>query len=193
MGSVRFGAPTQLIDAIQRQTGADTFIETGTFQGDTAEWAAGQFAHVSTIELPGPWYDGSKERLKNLPAVTLHCGDTREIMRQVVAHLTKPAIFWLDAHWMGSGPKGKDCECPVIDEITYINTSVYVHTILVDDARYFCKPPPPPHDPAYWPDLGAVVTHLTAGNRYVYLVDDVIVAVPKLIKDWFVQYLRSLP
>ena len=193
MGAIRFGAPTELIDAIQRHTGVDTFVETGTFKGDTAEWAAGRFAHVSTIELPGVWYDESHERLKHLPDVILHCGDTRGIMRQVVAHLDKPAIFWLDAHWMGVGPKSEAGECPVLDEITYINTSAYVHTILVDDARYFCKPPPPPHDPAYWPDLGAVVTHLVCGGRQVYLVDDVLVAVPSTIKEWFVQYLRSMP
>jgi hypothetical protein len=188
MGSVHFGLPQALVLEIQKHIDLTAFVETGTHKGDTAEWAAKHFPKVVTIELPGEWYDEAKRRLAPCPNVELLCGDSRKLMVGVMAGLTGAAMFWLDAHWMGCGPKG-DSESPLLDELAIINNTTFPTVVLVDDARYFCRPPSAPHDPEQWPDLGRVVTHLTCAGRYVYLVDDVLIAVPSTIHKWLTRYL----
>jgi hypothetical protein len=108
----------------------------------------------------------------------------------VVAKLAGPAIFWLDAHWMGSGPKSDKGECGLLDEINAVNLSPARHVILCDDARYFQNPPPPPHNPAEWPTAEQVTEALdNRGARFITVHEDVFIAVPMALKDWLVNRL----
>lgn len=51
--------------------------------------------------------------------------------------------------------------------------------MLIDDARLFLAPPPPPHDREQWPSFMQVMDALRARHeRYVTVFEDVIVAVP---------------
>ena len=51
MGLYRMGPPEDLILALQARLRLGDFVETGTYRGDTAAWAAEHFARVTTIEL----------------------------------------------------------------------------------------------------------------------------------------------
>jgi hypothetical protein len=46
MGIVRWGPPEELVLRFKRASSIDMFIETGTFKGDTASWAAAHFPSV---------------------------------------------------------------------------------------------------------------------------------------------------
>jgi hypothetical protein len=112
--------------------------------------------------------------------------------------LKAPAVFWLDAHWCGDESFGLTAECPILEEIETINRHHRAdadHVLLIDDARLFLRPPPPPHRPEDWPDVEAVVTALNnvPGGRYVFVYSDVIGAVPPALKDQTVEYLRTAP
>ena len=46
MGALRMGPPHDLILLLRDAFGCEVFIEAGTYRGDTAAWAAGEFARV---------------------------------------------------------------------------------------------------------------------------------------------------
>jgi hypothetical protein len=50
MGLIRMGPPTEFILQLKERYGLVNFIETGTYHGSTAVWAASYFDNVITIE-----------------------------------------------------------------------------------------------------------------------------------------------
>lgn len=179
MGQNHMGPPEALVLALHGRLGFDDFIETGTYRGDTAAWAAGHFARVTTIELSPAFHAAAQARFLAQPAVRCLVGDSPTALREIVSALAGPALFWLDAHWSGLDTAGRDAECPLLAEIAVINAVPRTHTVLVDDARLFCAPPPPPHRAEQWPDLHTTLAALRdQGRRHVVMCGDVFVAVP---------------
>jgi hypothetical protein len=194
MGIHRMGPPADLICALQAQTGLQDFIETGTYRGDTAAWAAEHFARVTTIELSPEFHAAAVTRFQSQPKVRALQGYSAAVLREVVPALSGPALFWLDAHWSGLDTAGRDSECPLLEEIELINAadSAAPHCILVDDARLFCAPPHRPHRAEQWPDLAATVNALRdGGRRYVALWQDVFVAVPEVARSFVIGWLQD--
>ena len=190
MGLYQMGPPAALVLALKQHLGLDDFVETGTYQGRTAAWAAGHFPRVTTIELSPAFHAAAVTRFQAQPQVRPLCGGSTAVLREVVPPLTRPALFWLDAHWSGLDTAGREAECPVLEEIALLNASPLGHVILVDDARLFCAPPPRPHRAAHWPGLVAVAEALAAGGRrHVVLTQDVFVAAPaaaqEFLTNWF--------
>ena len=193
MGIVRMGPPEELVLALRDALGAETLIETGTFQGVTTEWAGRHFKQVHSIERAEQLYLEAKEKLSPMTNVSLYHGDSREFMPGLIGALDSPAILWLDAHWCGRDTAGKEDECPLLDELADANRSSQPLAILVDDARYFLCPPPAPHNLADWPDLDAVVRGLANdGQRYVAVTEDIFAAVPMSVRDVLVGHCREL-
>jgi hypothetical protein len=187
------GPPATLTLALQRRLATDDFIETGTYRGDTAAWAARHFSRVTTIELSPTYHAAAQARFGPQPNVRALAGDSVVVLRTVVPNLTSPAIFWLDAHWSGLDTAGHETECPVLAEIALINTSSLGHVILVDDARLFCAPPPRPHRAEQWPGLAAIVAALSQeGRRHVVLLEDAFVAVPAGEREWLAGVLQDM-
>jgi hypothetical protein len=194
MGQYRMGPPEALILALQRRVQAADFIETGTYRGDTAGWAAGHFERVTTVEFSSAYHAAAQARFRGQPKVrTLH-GNSASVLREVVPGLAGPAIFWLDAHWSGLDTAGQEAECPLLEEIALINAVSREHVLLVDDARLFCAPPPRPHRAEQWPDLAATTAALHAGGRrHVILFEDVFVAVPVAEREFLNAWLQDAP
>jgi hypothetical protein len=183
MGAIDFGIPKQLALLLRDRLALKLFVETGTFRGETAEWAAGQFARVWTVEANAELFASTRERLKGTTNIVCVQGDSRAGLREIVPQLDAPALFWLDAHWCGADSTdtaGAEDQCPLIDEIAIVNASPHEHVVLVDDARYFLAPPPSPNRLEMWPDAEATVAALKAGrnDRYVAVIDDVFIRVP---------------
>ena len=186
------GPPEALILALQLRLGLSDFIETGTYRGDTAAWAAGHFTRVTTIELAPAYHAAAQARFQAQPKVRALGGESSAVLRELVPTLTGPALFWLDAHWSGLDTAGRETECPLLAEITLINAVPGAHAVLVDDARLFCTPPPRPHRAELWPDLTATVTALQAGGqRHVVLFEDVFVAVPAEAREFLNTWLQD--
>jgi hypothetical protein len=186
------GPPAALTIALQRRLGIEDFIETGTYQGDTAAWAAGHFARVTTIELSPTYHAAAQARFCDQPNVCTLAGDSVVALRAVVPNLASSAIFWLDAHWSGLDTAGREVECPVLAEVALINASLIEHVVLIDDARLFCEPPPRPHRAEQWPGLATIVAALhQEGRRHVILLQDVFVAVPASEREWLAGVLQD--
>lgn len=186
------GPPEALILALQARMSLGVFVETGTFRGDTAAWAGGHFRRVVTIELSPDYHAAAVARFRGRDGIQALHGDSATRIREVVATLDGPALFWLDAHWSGLDTAGREAECPLLAEVAAINASPVGHVVMVDDARLFCAPPPRPHRAEQWPDLASTTTALTAGGRrHVVLVEDVFVAVPNEQRPFVDRWLQD--
>jgi hypothetical protein len=174
MGAVTFGIPEKLTLKLRDLTGARSFVETGTFRGDTALWGSGHFDSVFTIEHDRERYRSAAIRLMNVKNIHLFHGDSRFILPLVLSHVKTKAIFWLDAHWTLEGTP--DIQCPLLRELELITRRPPGDIILIDDANYFMEPPPLPEIPNYWPKLTDILELLKP--RAVSVIDDVIVATP---------------
>lgn len=193
MGSVTSGIPQAIVQRLVALSGAKTFIETGTFQGGTARWAATVFDTVHTIELAQALYEQHHAALEEIPGVRPHLGDSAEIMPRIVSELPAetPALFWLDGHWSGGETAGEQQECPLMTELECLRNRPH-DLILIDDARLFLCAPPEPHKPEQWPTI-AEICHLFDSDRYVQVIHDVIYVVPNqpALRQALIEFARS--
>lgn len=159
--------------------GSDVFIETGTYRGLTARWAAGHFRRVHTIERSAELYHQVGDLPKNV--MRWH-GDSRTIIPRIVVD-ERQAFYWLDAHWDGTGQTSgaSDCQCPLLDELSWLRGD---SIILIDDARMFLSTPKPPFNPDAWPTFDQVLDCLPRG-MFVQVEDDIIFAMPRELRsEW---------
>jgi hypothetical protein len=119
-----------------RQYGLKTFVETGTFMGNTTASMADVMARCITVELSNQLHERALARFRD--RANIHCvlGNSAQAIPAILQSLDEPALFWLDAHYSGgiTADGGAD---PIIDELTAIfSHPVYRRSVvLVDDAR----------------------------------------------------------
>lgn len=181
MGSLHSPPLAGLVQFLQAHFSIQTFVETGTFMGDATGFAARLFPEVISIEVNPDFHRSATARLRGTKARLIQ-GDSRIELPKVVKGLAAPALFWLDGH-AGAGFYGPKDDCPLLDELAAIAESPFEHFILIDDARAFLAPPPPPFDADKWPDLGEVVTTVRKRVPY-YCVEiiDVLICAPTAAK-----------
>lgn len=193
MGICQLGVPEPLALFLRKRLDLETFVETGTYGGSTAAWAARHFSRVYSIEASEKHWREARTRHAALGNVTFALGHSPQQLA-ALPELERP-LFWLDAHWTGGDTAGSASECPLLDELAAIAAAdVQQPAILIDDARFFLRPPPVPHRWEQWPDFSSVLAALKkCGDVYVAVRDDVIVAVPSAIRAEMAAYWRSLP
>jgi hypothetical protein len=150
-----------------------TLVETGTFQAESALWAAERFGRVVTIDISGEFHERARMRCADHRNIEFHIGDTRTVLPDVVATLDRPALFWLDAH-AAPGMFGDHDDWPVLEELSAIFASPQQHFILIDDAHCFLPGSPHPACPTY----DQVIAIATAGGYECRILADVICVVP---------------
>jgi hypothetical protein len=180
MGIVTAGIPEEIVIDLARLTDARVFVETGTYQGATARWAAERFSAVHTVERARTLYDAHSCVLRQIRGISPYLGDSREVLPTIVASLgNQRAVFWLDGHWSGGETAGEHDECPVLDELACLSGRAG-DIILIDDARLFLCAPPLPHKASQWPTIVEIVRTLGTfvSQPFVQIVDDVVFIVP---------------
>jgi hypothetical protein len=195
MGLADFGLPRDLVEFLAGAYQLGNFFETGTYYGESSAWAAERFATVTTVERAPILFSIARLKLGRYRNIKMEFGDSRAILEQVVPALP-PTLFWLDAHWSGGQTAGQgDAECPLLDELRLIAPDLDRHFVLIDDARLFAMPPPPPCTAEAWPTLTEIFDVLRATHQpYIAICRDVIVAVPAHAKAGLVAYFQhTLP
>jgi len=154
--------------------GVETFIETGTYDGPSCEWASHQFKRVITIEVNPAYQQKARERCKDRLNIEFFLGNSADVLPIVMKSVHDPALFWLDAHtWPGLfGPQLNSC--PLIQELQTINQSPCKHCILIDDAQDFNL------DrrsivPANWPTIPMIKAEAENGGYQMRVEDSLIV------------------
>lgn len=176
MGTIDLQLATELRD----QLGLERAIETGTYKGITARALSSVFGSVVTIELSRPLHERAVANLRDLPTVEAVHGHSAAVL-QTLAGSDTPTLYFLDGHWSGGATEGSADECPVLDELAAIGAGNEDDCVVIDDARLFTSAPPPPHDPAQWPQIvevfDAIRTHRP--EHTVTLLSDQVIAVPQ--------------
>ncbi len=194
MGIYRMGPPEDLILKLSAAFAVENFVETGTFEGGTAVWAARHFKKVSTIERSEYFFEKTRKLYEKFENIDFIFGDSRTELENIVKNTRGASVFWLDAHWSGGATYGGDDQCPILEEIKIINSSKHENFIFIDDARLFTSPPPPPHKIEQWSDVSAIVNilQMIEKNRYIVIIEDVIIAVPDFAKSSVAQYCQEI-
>ena len=165
--------------ANQPQNVISTFVETGTYQGDTTLWAAKHFGRVITIEAAESLFVKSKQKLSRQSNVECLCGDSGELLRELAFDTDETVLFWLDAHWSCGETFGENHECPLVDELDAIYTNCANPYVVIDDATFFTSIPPEPHDVEQWPTILQIADQVRGFiDAFVTVVDQTIVIVP---------------
>jgi len=105
-------------------------IETGTFRGTTTELMAATGLPIFTIESDRRQYGYSLTRLRNLPNVSVHYGDSRTVMGELfegplLGLRQEVLLVYLDAHWSG--------ELPLINELNDVFRYCPAAVVMIDD------------------------------------------------------------
>jgi hypothetical protein len=128
----------QRIRSIGKNYFCDSFIETGTFYGQTINSVRNQFNVVHSIELYEPLYQYNKKAFSNYNNVTIHFGDSSSMLKETLKLTKGRILFWLDGHFSGAGTACGNVESPILAELEIIkNETKKDHCILIDDVRSF--------------------------------------------------------
>lgn len=194
MGIVHPGVPKELALFLRDTANVTVFVETGTYLGDTAAWASRQFKRVITIEASETLANDARARWSHLTNIEFLTGESLDQLRLVVPLLDSPTLFWLDAHWSVGNTYGGEKECPLLEEIGALRTVNNLNILLIDDARLFLAPPPPPHQIAAWPAIVDVLDAIreVIPDAYIAVTEDVIIAVPGSLKQDLASYAQGL-
>ena len=98
-GAARLEAiPKELALFFKGKMGIQNFIETGTYLGETTEWASKHFKRVETVEAYDKIYTETSTRLAHLKNIQFHLGDSSRLLPSIIEGLRGPSLFFLDAH-----------------------------------------------------------------------------------------------
>lgn len=115
-----------------------TLVETGTYMGDMVYATRKTFKTIYSIELDEALCRKAQERFAKFRHITILPGNSSEVLPEILANLREPVLFWLDAHYSGSGTAKAGLETPILQELQYILTHFVMDcVILIDDARLF--------------------------------------------------------
>jgi hypothetical protein len=169
--------PTELAAKLASELGITRAVETGTFEGASTRILAGMFERVETIELSFRLALRAKLRFLFAPNVRVMRGDSASLLAPAV----EPTLYWLDAHWSGDQTAGETRECPVLDELLATSPGTAKDCYLIDDARLFTSPPPPPHKVDQWPTLAMIIrlVERLRPTHAVRVVDDLVIVLPR--------------
>ncbi len=148
--------------------GCRTLIETGTFKGDLIFALLRDFDRLYSVEMGHDLFVAATRRFATERHVTILEGDSTKALPLILAKLSEPAIFWLDAHASGGETATGKLETPIESELSAIlNHPVKTHVILIDDAREFGMGKD-------YPTLGRVKKMMAGTYRDYEVKDDII-------------------
>lgn len=146
-----------------------TWVETGTYLGDTTDFLAARSRMVYSIEPADALYEAAVRRFRNRSNVKLLHGTSETVFPGLLKQLHGAVCFWLDGHASGGITFQGVSSTPVMNELKEIEASLPKFAsivVLVDDMRCF-----DPTIPAYadypsrsklaeWAERNAMLWHI---------------------------------
>jgi hypothetical protein len=126
------------IRRLARRYSCQTFVETGTFYGQTVAAAGPVFSKVLSCELSDELFELNRRAFDRNPNVHIFHGDSSALLEEMIRHIDGRALFWLDGHYSGPGTALGSSTSPASAELRAIgHSSRRDHCILIDDIRLF--------------------------------------------------------
>jgi hypothetical protein len=190
MGAISFSVDRAAVELVAGSLGLTTFVETGTFHGDSLANVRDLFASLHSAEVDPDLAAAAKARFHGDFGVTIHQGSSPNVLRDLHATPLGRVLYWLDAHWCESAGSDPTGQCPLLAEIDAIGVVGPNSVIAIDDARLFLAPPTAAHNITDWPHFDEVLTRLrtAAPNHRIVVLNDVIWAVPVTAFDVLLDY-----
>jgi hypothetical protein len=163
----------RIID-LAKKYNCDTFIETGTYVGNTLLAVEKYFDKLISIELSEEIHKNNLIKFKNHSKILLFQGDSSEKMKEMLNGVKGKCLFWLDGHYSDGITAKGILNCPILGEIEAIKDhKISDAIILIDDAREFTGN----ND---YPKLKEVIELLKQINSHytVSVSNDCIIAIP---------------
>ncbi|MBA4388439.1 MAG: hypothetical protein C0404_10695 [Verrucomicrobia bacterium] len=129
---------SKIMAMFHQYRGIDTFVETGTFHAETTLRMSKLFACCHTIELSEELYKAAKVKLAGT-SVTCHHGDSAQVFPRLLPEITRPAIFFLDAHWCKRDSAKGPVDVPLLQEMDLIVRRPFKDLLIIDDVRLFAS------------------------------------------------------
>jgi len=119
---------------------ATTWIETGTYLGQTTKYLARNGCRVYSIE-PEPQLAASAERrFRDSPHITILSGTSEDVLQGLVEKVSGQVAFWLDGHYSSGITFRGNQETPIrfeLETIAGLISRFDSVTVFVDDFRCF--------------------------------------------------------
>jgi hypothetical protein len=139
-----------MLETQAKELGAEAFIETGTFRGDTTWFFRNRFRKIVTIEVQEQLVKIARKRFRRHHHVEVIHGDSANELAAVCTTIDGPCLVFLDGHYSAGITSFGEKECPAIEELHALFSHLkHPFRIVIDDAREFGN------DPAY-PELAVI-------------------------------------
>ncbi len=172
--------PTLKIRALQRWGGVNTWIETGTYLGQTTLALSKFSTHVYSIEPDLHLHQKALQKFANVKNITFINGLSEDALGQILENLNVEqkldVSFWLDGHFSAGITFKGPTDTPIEVELELI--SIHLHsfenfTVFVDDVRCFN-----PENPEYasYPSVNFLVDWARSMNLFWTIESDIFVA-----------------
>lgn len=117
-----------------------TWIETGTYLGDTSAFLARISSRVFTIEPDGELFRRAVKRFAANKKISVIGEPSEEALPQLLPQIQGQVCFWLDGHYSGLRTFEGSVHTPIKAELAAIELHIDRFkevTILIDDVRLF--------------------------------------------------------
>jgi len=153
-----------------------TWVETGTFLGQTTQFLAKHCTQVFSIEPEPKLFVRARTLFSKCSNVEILNGTSEEVFPTLLPRITGDVNFWLDGHYSaGITFKGPQ-DTPILDELECISRNIDNFgriCVLVDDIRCFN-----PRLPEYstYPALDTLVDWATRHKLDWHIEHDIFIA-----------------
>jgi hypothetical protein len=112
-------------------------VETGTYLGEMVDAMKNVFTEIYSIELGEALARNARKRFATDKHITILQGNSSRVLRDILPGITRPTLFWLDAHYSGGVTATDATATPLEDELKCIfaHPLAREHVVLIDDAR----------------------------------------------------------
>ena len=158
-----------------------TWIETGTYLGQTTEVLSKHGAFVYSIEPEPTLYANALTRFESAQNVKIINGISEEVFPVLLPKLSGKINFFLDGHYSGGETFAGPNDCPLLDELNFISQNLHrfqAVSILIDDIRLCGKR----HSYGLYPSLDNLVDFARVNNLDWHIEHDIFVANKKSIQ-----------
>jgi hypothetical protein len=117
-----------------------TWVETGTYLGQTTEYLSKNALRVVSIEPEPQLYLSAKNYFETFPNVQIINGTSEIVFPELVPTLRNNLCFWLDGHYSGDGTFKGENDTPIIKELKVISDNLHQLNnivLMIDDIRLF--------------------------------------------------------
>jgi len=117
-----------------------TWVETGTYLGDTAALLSRHAPQVYSIEPAPALFAQAERRFHAVPNVRILSGTSEDQLPRLLPQLSGDINFWLDGHYSAGMTYQGAVDTPIVDELKCIETHQTRFSnivVLIDDIRCF--------------------------------------------------------